>query len=141
MSVYLLTLFLALLFSQGTKVVIALIAGEKGEWREALVRSGGMPSAHSSLMVSTTVAIGVTEGVDSPVFALAIVMTVIVMYDALNVRRSVGEQGTVIKQLITELKLVADGYVYKHADGHLPVEVIGGTMVGVLAASIALSVY
>lgn len=138
MSIYLLTILIALLLSQGSKVIAALINGHKDEWILALTRSGGMPSAHSSVIVAIIIVIGAREGIDSAVFGLAIATGLIVMYDALNVRRSVGEQGAVIKQLITEMKLAAEGYPYKQATGHHPGEVLIGAATGVITAAIAL---
>lgn len=138
MSIYLATILIALLLSQGSKVIAALLTGAKGEWRLALTRSGGMPSAHSSLIVSIMIVLGVEEGVSSPVFGLALVMALIVMYDALNVRRSVGEQGAALRQLVKELKLAAEGYMYKQADGHHPGEVLIGMVTGVISAGTAL---
>lgn len=140
MSTYLLAIIFALLLGQGSKVVAALVSGHKDEWRLALMRSGGMPSAHSALMVSVTTVIGVHEGMNSAIFGLALVVTFIVMYDAINVRRSVGEQGTAIRRLIKELKLATEGYIYKQADGHRPVEVLAGIVTGVVAAVFALYV-
>lgn len=54
--------------------------------------SGNMPSAHSATTMSLTTLIGLSEGIDSVIFALA-ALAAVVMYDALMVRRSVGEQG------------------------------------------------
>lgn len=48
--------------------------------------SGWMPSAHSSLVTSLTTAIAIKHGIDSDIFALALVMTVVIIYDAINVR-------------------------------------------------------
>lgn len=138
MSVYLAAVAIALLLAQGSKVLAALIKGNKDEWRLALTRSGGMPSAHTALVVSIATVLGVEKGVDSSIFALSIVIALVVMYDSLNVRRSVGEQGTAMRQLIKELKLAADGYTYKQAEGHHPGEVLIGIFTGGLAAIIAL---
>lgn len=138
MSVYLGAIFIALLLAQGSKVVTALLRGKKDEWRLALTRSGGMPSAHTALVVSIATVLGVENGVDSAVFALSLVVALVVMYDSINVRRSVGEQGTAMRQLIKELKLAADGYNYKQAEGHHPGEVLVGIFAGILAAVVSL---
>lgn len=138
MSVYLVAILLALILSQGIKVATAFLTGHKDEWKLALLRSGGMPSAHSSLVVSLVITIGAIEGLDSAIFAVASALAVIVMYDALNVRRSVGEQGNAIKRLVAELKFAAEGYAYKQADGHHPLEVGAGLVAGVTAGLVAL---
>lgn len=141
MSIYLATIGLSLLLAQGSKVVAALMKGQQGEWRLALTRSGGMPSAHTALMVGMTIVIGLERGFDSAMFGLSLALTLVVVYDALNVRRSVGEQGAAIKQLVKELKLAAEGYTYKQAEGHHPGEVLFGIITGALAAAMTLFLY
>ncbi|MEX2430282.1 MAG: divergent PAP2 family protein, partial [Patescibacteria group bacterium] len=53
--------------------------------------SGGMPSAHTAIIVSATTAIALAEGIGSPLFALAVVVSAIVMHDAVRVRWPLGE--------------------------------------------------
>jgi uncharacterized protein len=95
--------------------------------------SGGMPSAHSALMASIVTAIGIRDGVDSAIFALALTIAVIVMYDALMVRRAVGEQGGVIRRLLEKVVLEGGASV-RAASGHTPLEVGAGASVGILVA-------
>jgi acid phosphatase family membrane protein YuiD len=56
------------------------------------IQSGGMPSSHSAFMTSLSIAIGLTEGIDSAIFAVSLALTAIIMYDATGVRRTTGEQ-------------------------------------------------
>ncbi len=70
---------------------------------ERLVGAGGMPSAHTALVVSLTVAMARKEGFASPMFALALCFAVVVMYDAMGVRRAAGEQAKVLNTVILSL--------------------------------------
>lgn len=99
---------------------------------ERLVGAGGMPSSHSALVVSLTAAIGFNSGWDSPLFALACVLSGIVMYDAAGVRRAAGKQAKVLNRLINEYRAyhtVREGRL-KELLGHTPVEVSAGALLG-----------
>lgn len=107
------------------------------EWNWALLLSaGGMPSSHSALMVGTTIAIGLHLGFDTDLFALAIAVTMIVLYDAAGVRREAGIHAQKINILINELLAghpVSDKQL-REVLGHTPLEVTGGTILGILVA-------
>ena len=55
-------------------------------------KSGDMPSVHTALVVSLLVAVAFAEGVGSSYFGIALVFSMIVIYDSQSVRRAVGEQ-------------------------------------------------
>ena len=93
------------------------------------IRTGGFPSAHTAVMTALTVSIFVHEGV-STLFAVAGIFSAIVIQDAFSARRSIGEQGVALNQLI---KKVSPGIKAPFvAMGHTVVEVIGGGVLGVL---------
>lgn len=69
---------------------------------ERLVGAGGMPSSHSALTSSIAIAMAKQEGFASPMFALSLAFAVIVMYDAMGVRRAAGEQAKVLNKMIFE---------------------------------------
>ena len=81
---------LAWFLAQLAKVILEAVLLRKLDLR-LFVSSGGMPSSHSALVVSATVAIGKHCGFSGPAFALAVVLSAVVMYDACNVRRSAGD--------------------------------------------------
>lgn len=93
------------------------------------VQSGGMPSSHTSFMVALSTSIGLGEGFTSAIFALAAGLSAIIMYDALGVRRTTGEQTVAINKLAKEHKLVVD--IHK-SDGHSLSQVIIGFVLGVV---------
>src|SRR3972149_1611802 len=73
-------------------------------WNWALLLSvGGMPSSHSALVASTAHTIGLHLGFDSPLFALALVMAMVVIYDATGIRRQAGFHAEIINTMINDL--------------------------------------
>jgi hypothetical protein len=109
----------------------------KGKWNWGyLFSAGGMPSSHSALMVGTTLGIALHIGFDSPVFAIAVAITMIVIYDAAGVRREAGRHAEKINILIEEL---LSGHPISEEElrevlGHTPLEVAGGIILGVVVS-------
>lgn len=109
----------------------------KGKWNWGyLLSAGGMPSSHSSLMVGTTLGIALHVGFESPVFAIAVAATMIVIYDAAGVRREAGRHAEKINILIQEL---LSGHPISEKElrevlGHTPLEVTGGVFLGIVVA-------
>lgn len=107
----------------------------KGKWKWGyLFSAGGMPSSHSSLMVGATMGIGLHQGFNSAVFALAVAMTMIVIYDAAGVRREAGRHAEMINILIEELLAghpISDKQL-REVLGHTPMEVVGGVFLGIV---------
>lgn len=122
--------------SQFAKYVVASIKAGKLASARQLYLSGHMPSAHSATTVAVLVVIGLKDGLDSGLFGLAAVFTSVVLYDAMMVRRSSGEQGIAITGLIKELeagkKLNNKVPLPRVAIGHTPTEVAVGSVLGVL---------
>lgn len=128
-SPYILALVVGWILSQGAKYVVAAVKLRTVRVFNRLYMSGNMPSAHSATVVSILTMIGLRDGVDGGSFGLALAFAVIVMYDAVMVRRSVGEQGAVIRHLLNEAKKpLAPPH---SAKGHTPLEVLVGALVGV----------
>ena len=96
-----------------------------------MFETGGMPSSHSALITGATSGIGVQLGFDSPIFALAIAVSLIVMYDASGVRKSAGFQAAVINKLSKELDPESQVNL-KETLGHTKFEVIVGSLLGPL---------
>ena len=96
-----------------------------------MFETGGMPSSHSALITGTTSGVGFQLGFDSPIFALAIAVSLIVMYDASGVRKSAGVQASEINKLSKKLdpKSQVD---LKETLGHTKFEVIVGGILGPL---------
>lgn len=120
---------------------------------ERLTGAGGMPSCHSAAVCSLAIAVSRVSGADSPEFALSFVFAMVVMYDAMGVRRAAGLHA---KEL-NRLKKIIDEYDAEDLDdisnilekgefdsaenqklkeylGHTPFEVLGGALLGILIA-------
>ena len=99
-----------------------------------LTTGGGMPSSHSALVCATAVSCGMTDGFDSPVFAVAVVVAFIVMYDAAHVRRETGEQAKVLNYILhnwEEFKPEDFERDLKELIGHTPLQVAVGAVLGI----------
>lgn len=112
-----------------------------GEWNVRWVyASGGFPSSHSSTVTALSLAVGLQEGFNSALFAVAAVFSFIVMYDACHVRYYTGKNIELTQRLITDLQemtgLKFSDPVYqeklKTVLGHKLVEVLGGFIVGLI---------
>jgi acid phosphatase family membrane protein YuiD len=125
--------------AQVLKVASSFVREHRLNWRW-LYSAGGMPSSHSALVSSITVAIALSEGVDSPLFALAVGVAAVVMYDAAGVRRAAGRQATVLNHIIDEL---FQGHPISEERlrellGHTPLQVAAGALLGFIVTSVGM---
>ncbi len=134
LSPYIITIVASWIVAQGAKYIIAAARYRTFRAFRQLYLSGNMPSAHAATVVSVATLIGCREGFHSAIFGLAIMVAAIVMYDAVMVRRSVGEQGVAIREVIkaTRSKVA----IPRAAKGHTPVEVLVGAGIGVLIGAV-----
>ncbi len=106
---------------------------------ERLFGSGGMPSSHSATVCALTTASGIHYGVGSFEFAVSFVLSMIVMYDAMNVRMETGKQAKLLNRVFFENILELDGVLLqerlKEYVGHTPVQVVAGAVLGVCIAA------
>lgn len=102
---------------------------------ERLVGSGGMPSSHSSTVCSLTAAAAIKYGAGSFEFAVSFVLAMVVMYDAIGVRRETGKQAKLLNSILMEnpLKLNAEVLQEKLKEyvGHTPLQVLAGAILGI----------
>lgn len=105
-----------------------------------ILSSGGMPSSHSSFVSSVAVYTGMSEGFDSPIFALAFCFAIVVMYDAAGVRRAAGKQAEILNIFIANAENIGIKIDEKLKEllGHSPIEVFFGALLGI---AIAVSKY
>ena len=107
---------------------------------ERMWGAGGMPSSHSATVCAMVVATGRYCGVNSAVFAVAAVLSIIVMYDAMGVRYETGEQAKLLNRMFNEwvdqesdaLPFLKNGKKLKEMVGHTPIEVLTGAVLGIL---------
>ncbi|TFJ76032.1 divergent PAP2 family protein [Carnobacterium maltaromaticum] len=137
----------AICFSQFIKVPIAFLLKKNTTWALA-VSTGGMPSSHSAGVTALITALILNYGWESTYVAIAVTFGVIVMFDAMGVRRQSGEQGLVLNQLIIDLQNLKiksnesgespkrkqrDKHIKEYL-GHKPLEVLFGIFTGIAMA-------
>ena len=133
----LITIMTAWLLAQIIKIPLDFLYSRRWNWA-LLLSVGGMPSSHSSLLTSATVAIGLYHGFDNPLFALGIAITMVVTYDAAGVRRQAGIHAQRINMLFEELLRghMVDQKELREVLGHTPLEVTGGVLFGIVVATV-----
>lgn len=123
---------LAWFLAQLIKVILDAVLLRKIDVRR-FVSSGGMPSSHSALVVAAAAAIGKLYGVQTPDFALAAILSAVVMYDACNVRRSAGDTARLVNQILAHVEqLTAEDFAddLREVMGHTPLQVLMGALLG-----------
>lgn len=140
--------------------VISLVAAQllkpliyyivKKDWNPHLIgESGGFPSSHSALVSALTLAVGLQESFTSTIFAITAAFSVVIIYDAANVRYYSGVNIKIVKQLLKDLQeqtdITLDDPVYKlktkEVLGHRWFEVFGGIILGVIIAILMYYIY
>lgn len=135
-SPYIIAIVAAWLLAHVIKYAIAFSKGTQVDLTHQLFISGGMPSSHAATSVAVWMVILMKDGVESGLFGLATFVVLVVCYDAVKVRRSSGEQGEAIAELIKETK--SEIRIPRAARGHTPLEVVAGALFG---AAIGLVVF
>lgn len=104
----------------------------EGVWDiERILGAGGMPSSHSAIAVSLATMIGKNVGLDTPIFALSVIFSLIVMYDAAGVRRAVGKQARILNDILNNQKL-SNAEKLQEMTGHTPIQVAAGALIGII---------
>jgi len=88
---YLIIPLIVAISSQAIKLATDGIKGNFS-FKNFFITYGGMPSTHSALTASITTLLGLKIGFASPIFAVSLVFTIIVMRDAVTFRKILGEQ-------------------------------------------------
>lgn len=134
------------LIAQVLKSIISAIVNKKFSF-DRLVGDGGMPSGHSATVTALAVMCGLSPdaGFDSTIFGLAVMFAIVVMHDALGVRRETGKQAvSIIKmsELLNDYFSERDEFIktdkLKVLVGHTPLQVVCGSLLG---AAIAIIYY
>lgn len=120
------------------KVICDLITTKKFNFKR-IMGAGGMPSSHSAIVTGLATLIGKYEGVDSPIFAVSLILALVVMYDACGVRRAAGKQAALLNKIIETPGLTGVQVSERLVEvlGHTPVQVFVGALIGVVVGLIA----
>ena len=128
---------IAWVIAQVVKVPLEYLKTRKINWA-LLLSPGGMPSSHSALVAATAHGIGLSQGFNTPLFALSAILAVIVIYDATGIRRQAGKHAELINAIILDLASGRPPEQEKLREvlGHTPREALIGTLLGIVTAQI-----
>lgn len=133
----LLVTVIAWILAQSIKVAIGVIRQRKFDFRW-FVGPGGIPSSHAAGASALATSIGLRYGFDTVSFALAAAFTIVVMFDAQNVRRAAGKQAEILNKMLEDIywqRRIKEAQL-RELLGHTPVEVFLGIILGMLIAVI-----
>lgn len=132
---FLIVPFVTLLFCQTIKFAIESIKCRKLKWGRFFNGTGGMPSSHTSFTFSLTFMLMFAQGIESYLFAISLIFSIIVAYDAMGLRMESGKQAGAINKLLDEVFEEKDGLVHlKESLGHRPEEVLAGMVLAFISA-------
>ncbi len=121
------------LLGQGLKFPFEYLINKRWDWT-IMFSTGGLPSSHSAVVTAVALSIGLIDGFDTSLFALAAATGLIVIYDAAGVRRQAGFHAERINQIMRDF--LESGHFeqedLKEMLGHSPFEVVSGIVLGVL---------
>lgn len=123
--------------AQALKVFAGVLREKRFNFRW-IIMTGGMPSSHSAAVASLSTVVGLYYGFNTILFMLALVFSVIIMFDAAGVRRAVGRQASILNKIVDEIshgEQIQEKRL-KELLGHTPIEVLAGAFLGIAVAII-----
>ena len=133
--------FTSLCVAQVLKGLICILSGRAKKAGDifsiVMWRTGGMPSSHSALVCSLCASIAFSEGVTSNIFIFSMWFALVVLRDAMGVRRSAGLSARALNNLGRAVsdRLGIDFHAVKEVQGHTPLEVIMGGLLGIFISA------
>ena len=122
--------------AQFIKFITGIVRYKKADFYY-FVSTGGMPSAHSASVSALAASVGIHEGFNTSIFAVALTFAFIVMFDAQSVRRAAGHQARILNQMVDQL--LKDHHwphqKLKELLGHTRLEVLAGMSLGTIVAA------
>lgn len=130
----------SLIICQVIKFILESLKYRSLEWNRLINGAGGMPSAHASFSFAITTTLGYDFGLNSPIFALALIFSMIVCYDAMGIRYESGKQAEIINDLteiVEKEKKHRIRFIHlKEQLGHKPLEVIFGIILSIIVSMV-----
>ncbi len=126
------TTFSTWVFAQTIKVILGIVREKRFNFTW-FVGTGGLPSAHAAAATALASSVGLYQGFNTPVFALATLLAVLVVFDAQGVRRASGKQAEILNKILDDMywkKKIQEDRL-KELLGHTPIEIITGLMIGI----------
>jgi acid phosphatase family membrane protein YuiD len=118
--------------------------GIKLDW-SGLLSYSGMPSSHAAFVASLTASVGLSQGFNSALFAVCLIFSVLIIRDALGLRRYLGQQGEIINALTKDLKPTEKpNQTYQQVlekIGHTPVQIVTGAILGILISLVSFFIF
>lgn len=126
--------------AQILKLIIHLAVNKKLDL-ERLIGDGGMPSGHSATVAAVATSTAFQCGLDSPEFAIATIVAIIVMHDAKGVRLETGKQAVILNNMVEMFEKISGQDLtpdekLKEFVGHTPIQVYAGALLGIIVAII-----
>lgn len=143
MYIYLLTPIIAFALAQGIKIILRSFK-RKVTWRDIFSYSD-MPSGHTAVVISLVTIIGLELGISSPLFAVAFVLAMIVITDAVGLRNYLGQHGKTLNILVKDLK--EDEFLDRtypkllERIGHTPLQALIGGLVGAITGIVCWLIF
>ena len=124
--------FLVLIITQVFKTIYFSIKNKKLDLF-TLLTTGGLPSSHSSLVSSLATVVLKVNGAGSAEFAIAVILAIIVMYDASGIRKAAGEHAKILNEMMEEKEYYSSKEYKKLKEllGHTKLEVFIGLLTGI----------
>ncbi len=123
----------AWIIAQTIKVILGVFREKRFNFRW-FVGTGGMPSSHAAGVSALATSVGVTYGFDSALFAVTLLFTLIVLFDAQGIRYSAGKQAEILNKMLDDIywKKKLDEEKLKELIGHTHIEVFAGVALGII---------
>ena len=137
---YIIIPMITLILAQLLKFCIESIISKKFSLERLFNGNGGMPSTHTAFTTSLAFSIGIGEGFDSALFAVALIFAIIVAYDSMGLRMESGKHAVIINKMTNHLKF-EENVTLKEMLGHKPLEVFAGFIFGVALAIIQMHIF
>ncbi|KNA16153.1 hypothetical protein SOVF_091890 [Spinacia oleracea] len=141
-NIPLISALVAFVLAQSLKVLTTWYKERRWDLRQ-FIGSGGMPSSHSSTVTALAAAIGLHDGFGGSVFAAALILAFVVMYDATGVRLHAGRQAEVLNQIVYGLPAehpLAERSPLRELLGHTPPQVVAGGLLGIVTATMIYAI-
>ncbi len=124
---------LSMMLAQLIKPFLAVLLGHRLRWSR-MFDTGGMPSSHTSLVTTLTLAVGAVEGISSTLFSIVLIFSGYFVFEATGLRQEVGQQARVLNEMLDDVYKThhLDAARLRELVGHTWSEVFGGVLVGIL---------
>lgn len=118
--------------TQALKIVVNFFQEKKIKWHR-FIEPGGMPSSHAAMVIALLSGVGIKEGISSNIFIVTLIFSLAIIYEAIGVRKEVGQQAQMINYIIKKLSLEKKvKKKFRERLGHEPLEVVVGSFIGLL---------